>query len=80
MTKEEYFATPWQRPYLDIRAVDASGLEFYYPDRLNCDDEQHWYLSHEKGEQYDPDDVADWWRESLQTHEEYLELQNQINE
>ncbi len=80
MTKEEYLKTQWQYQDCDSRAIDAGGLEFYYPARLNCDDAEYWYLSYKRGEQYDPDDVADWWRESLQTHEEYLQLKNQTND
>ena len=76
MRKEEYFRTEW-KSNLGSRAIDASGLEFYYPDHPISYGAEYWYLGYEKGIQYDPKDVADWWRESLQTKEQYLGLQNQ---
>jgi hypothetical protein len=81
MTKEEYLKTPWQYENCDSRAIDACGLVFYYPARLTADDYfGHWYVNYKQGVQYSPKDVADWWHESLQTREEYLQLKNQTND
>jgi hypothetical protein len=78
MTKEEYFQTEW-KSNLGSRAIDGSGREFYYSKTpvLGSTD---WYLKYEQKETYHPDDVADWWRESLQTREEFLQLKNQTND
>ena len=76
MRKEEYFRTEWKSD-LEIRAIDGSGREFYYSKTPIFGSVDYWYLKYEQRETYAPDDVADWWRESLQTKEQYLELQNQ---
>jgi hypothetical protein len=80
MTKEEYFATPWHYEDCGIRAIDASGQEFYFsakPIRIST----IWVTLNIDAVKYESQDVADWWHESLQTRDEYLELQkSKINE
>ena len=80
MTRDEYFATDWTQDK-DIRAVDEDGTEFYFTSKpiivQPYPDYSGWWQPIRKGEKYNPGQVADWWRESLQTKEQYLQLKNQ---
>ena len=79
MTKEKYFKTEW-KSVLDNRAVDKNGYEYYYPGQpFLMIHFGEWLCDCKPGVRYDPDDVKDWWHESLQTKEQYLQLQNQAN-
>jgi hypothetical protein len=76
ISKEEYFATPWQYEDCGSRAIDASGQEFYFPakpSRIST----LWVTLNIDAVKYKSQDVADWWHESLQTKEQYLQLKNQ---
>jgi hypothetical protein len=82
MTKEEYFLTEWTSN-LDMRAVDKDGQEFYYQSEpVVYGDSSGWGQDSEKGVKYADAQVSDWWRQSLQSYDQCIELtfKNQNND
>jgi hypothetical protein len=83
MTKEQYFLTDW-KINLETRTIDGDGQEHYHSDKPMLYDDcmfAEWEHSKKLGIKYKENQVADWWRESLQTNQQYLELiKNQTND
>lgn len=77
MTKDEYFQTPWEYEDFHTRAVDAYGIEYYFHSKPAINYDGTWSRRHKVGKEYHYSSVSNFWRESLQTREEYLKLQNQ---
>ena len=77
MTREEYLKMPWHHEDYNVRTVDIDGELIYRWSRPKLEGNYWQNFPNRQGIYLGMDQVADWWRESLQTREQYLQLKNQ---
>ena len=74
MTKKEYFKMQWHYEECAMRTVDSDGELIYRHCKPEIQGGCWESFDQHKLHFFRSEDVADWWRESLQTHEQYLQL------
>jgi hypothetical protein len=80
MTKEEYLKRLWHYEDCAIRTVDSDGTLTYRHSQPEIQGGYWESFNKYKTHLFTRQDVADWWQDSLQTKEQYLQLQKSINQ